>query len=259
MLLAWTCFHCASMWMNAHLDRDEAAVIFGTSTHIPAFVSYYSFVAFLLGIVLCVAVSWPLGVVGFCVAGLGWAYSSPTIRWKGHPIAGPLVNALGYGLLSPMAGWLIVDVPLTPRTLLTTLVVLLGIVGTYFCLQGYQAAEDRQRGYRTLVATHGPAFTLTVGRVCFALVIIFFGVLAVIGWYPRVIVCVAPAWLWFDRWIAQWGASTAPDRMFWPVGFVRRAAALGLLLFLCVFGAYVWDSFYGDAVAGLATRAGHPY
>ena len=40
-----------------------------------------------------------------------------------------------------------------------------GVLGCYFAVQAFQADEDRARGYRTLVATHGPKAVLLAGRV----------------------------------------------------------------------------------------------
>ena len=259
VMLAWTCFHCGSMWMNAYLDRDECDVIFGTATHVPPWIPSLSFVTFLIGIGICCAVSWWMGGIGVVVALSGWLYSSRIYCLKGHATGGPLVNAVGYGLLSPLAGWLIVDVAMNPRTAVTSAVLLMGVMGSYFCLQGYQYDEDRKRGYRTLVATHGVAITLGVGRTCFGIVVLLILLMAIVGWYPSIVVCTVPVWLWFDRWIMLWRKAEVPEDIFWPSGFVRRATALGVFFFLCVFGVYIWDSFSGQSVAGFATPAGHPF
>ena len=132
LLCAWACFHCASMWMNADLDQDESEVIFGHPAPIPGSVRHFSFSASILGIAVCGSISWVLMGIGICTAVLGWMYSSKSICWKSHPVAGPLVNGVGYGVLSPLAGWWIVDVPMTARTVMTGATLVMGVMGTYF-------------------------------------------------------------------------------------------------------------------------------
>ena len=259
LLCAWACFHCASMWMNADLDQDESEVIFGHPAPIPGSVRHFSFSASILGIAVCGSISWVLMGIGICTAVLGWMYSSKSICWKSHPVAGPLVNGVGYGVLSPLAGWWIVDVPMTARTVMTGATLVMGVMGTYFCLQGYQYEVDKKRGYRTFVAVYGSSAVLRFGRVCFAGVVVHVVLLATIGWYPSLTLLIVPLWYWFDRWIRQWSHSASPDQMFWPIGFVQRASALGLVFLACIVCVYVWDSLYGQSVAGLATRSGHPF
>jgi 4-hydroxybenzoate polyprenyltransferase len=188
---------------------------------------------------------------------LSYVYSAPSFAWKGHPVGGPLVNALGYGVLSPLAGWWVVDVPLNERTSVTFLLVTLVIMATYFSLQAYQEDEDHSRGYRTLVVTHGPKPTLAVAQGFLWASMLGWVGLAVAGQYPRVTLLAWPFWIWWAHGLYAWSKSEEPASFRWPTAYTHRALYSGVVLMLLVFGVYLWDSLHGGPVAGLATALGH--
>lgn len=258
VLLAWAAFHVGSMWLNAFLDQDETRVIFGAIHQAPRALPFYAAGCLMLGVLLCFYVSVSIGLLGMAVAFLAWMYSAEGIAWKGHPVLGPLVNALGYGVLSPVAGWWIVDVTVNARTLVTWWILFSSVMATFYCLQGYQYEEDRERGYQTLVVTGGPVAALRVGRIFIILGLCTWSVLLVLGWYPRVTILVVPVWIWWERWIASWSSSARPDVFLWPLGYAKRAFWVGIIAMGLIGGVYVIDSLRGHPVAGLATASGHP-
>jgi 4-hydroxybenzoate polyprenyltransferase len=175
------------------------------------------------------------------------AYSHPAIALKGHPIGGPAINALGYGLLSPLAGWAAVGVPMNLRTSVALAVLLPAVLAWYFAAQAFQRDEDVDRGYRTLVVTHGAPVTLAVSRVLFAMSWVGLVSMAVAGWLPRVVLVVIPFLVIADRRLLRWSLA--------PHGSLMLAFAV---LLASVSGVYVRDSFRPGPVAGLATAAGLP-
>lgn len=258
VLLAWTALHAGTLWLNAALDQDEGEVLFGRPVRPPAGTSIAAYVA----LALTVPLAWfghPLaGVAGLVCALLAVGYSHPRLAWKGHPLGGPVVNIVGYGLLSPLAGWAVVAVPPDPRTVLVWILFALAIFGTYLAAQAFQQDEDRGRGYRTLVATHGPRVVLQGARITIGIAMIGGLFLAAIGWLPRICLVGVVGWGAVDRQLSAWanlpnGGTEADAR-----GFATRmlfAALLGIVLAL---GQYTVDSLSRRPVAGLGTVAGHP-
>jgi 4-hydroxybenzoate polyprenyltransferase len=208
----------------------------------------------------------PLAAIGDPVAGAACAtcvalailYSHPRILLKGHPLGGPLVNIVGYGLLSPLAGWATVDVSPNLRTALVWGLGGAGIFGTYLAAQAFQGEEDRARGYRTLVATAGPQAVLRLARAAIALAMIGGLTLAVVGWLPRTCLFGVIGWWYVDRHLSVWaerkgGGSERDARIF-----ALRMSGTLVLGILLAFVEYAADSFAHRPVAGLGTEAGHP-
>ena len=183
---------------------------------------------------------------------------TPRLALKGHPLGGPVVNIVGYGLLSPAAGWSVVDVTLNPRTAAVWALCALGIFGTYLAAQAFQGDEDAARGYRTLVATAGPEAVLRAARASVGLALLGGMTLAAIGWLPRLCLFGTIGWWIVDRHLARWsrleGGGTEADAR----GFTQKmlyAALLGVGLALA---QYTADSLAFRPVAGLGTASGHP-
>lgn len=96
-----------------------------------------------------------------CVA-LSILYSVPPWRLKAVAGADWVINMLGFGLLTPLAGWAATGAPLRADGRL----LLLGFVPLFAALypltQLYQMAEDRARGDRTLAIRLGERASLRV-------------------------------------------------------------------------------------------------
>jgi hypothetical protein len=258
VLGAWTALHVGTMWLNGALDRDEGEVLFGRPARPPPATGALGYLA----LILSVPLAWqgdPLaGAADLACVLLAVGYSHPSLALKGHPLGGPLVNVVGYGLLSPMAGWSVVDVGTDPRTVAAWVLCSLGIFGTYLAAQAFQGEEDAARGYRTLVATAGPRAVLRAARAAVGAALLGGMVLAAIGWLPRLCLFGTVGWWAVDRHLAQWIAKANGGTEADARGFTRRmlyAALLGVGLALV---QYTWDSYAGRPVAGLGTASGHP-
>lgn len=254
LLLGWACLHVGTMWCNAALDRDEGPVLLGAAVPVPPRIGFAGHLA-LAAAVAVVAIGAPaaMGSVVGCAA-LAVLYSHPATAWKGHPIAGPLTNLVGYGLLSPWAGVSVVGEPLSARGVALGVVVGACVVGVYFVAQAFQGEEDQARGYRTLVATAGSATTLHAASLCFFLAFFGVGALAVIGLLPAgVLLTLVPGAgaLWELRRNARLTAGGGPEGALRVARWLRRAVAVGMLALVA---HYVADSVHGGPVAGQATR-----
>ncbi len=257
-LLAWTALNAGTLWLNAALDRDEGPVLLGEPVAVPPETTACAYLA----LVVAVGLGWAAGpTVGLCAAGcavLAVLYSHPRTVWKGHPVGGPFVNLAGYAVLSPMAGFSVVGVPPDLRTLLVWPLAAIGILGTYFAAQAFQGDEDRRRGYRTLVATHGPRVVLGVVRACLLVAVAGGLALAAAGWLPRTLLVGAVGWWWVDRDLRDWSTAADGGTEARARGFARRLGWVLAVAIVLAFLPYLVDSVRNRPVAGLGTAAGHP-
>lgn len=188
---AWSLLHAGSLWLNADLDRDEGAVLFGGTAPVPPQARQ----AGLLALVGCVTLGMVAGpVAGRCAALaalLALLYSHPTTAWKGRPALGPLTNGVGYGVLTPLAGWSVVGAAVTGRTVAVLAVLALAMLGLSLLAQVGQSDEDRARGYRTLAARAGDAAAARGGQAAVASAGLLFVGLAAVGLLPRMVLLTA--------------------------------------------------------------------
>lgn len=263
LLAAWACLHAGTMWLNAGLDRDQGEVLWGRALAVPDHLQGFATAA----LVAAPTLAWTAGAVPFlCASGcalLAVLYSSPHTAWKAHPIGGPVVNVLGYGVLSPLAGWWLVGVDAGPRTRVVFASMAAITLGLYFAAQAFQQREDAARSYRTLVVTHGPAATLLAARLLFGAGFGALFAITVAGWLPRTCLLALPFAVYVDQGFATWRRDILADAANATEERARRLfAALMITALLFVIGAYA--AYVGQMldgahpVAGRATAAGFP-
>lgn len=235
LVAVWLLGHAGALWLNAQLDRDEGSVLLGRSVRVPRGTGTIAYVALAASLAVALPLGWPATA---CVAGcavLAVLYSHPRIALKGHPIAGPLINGVGYASLSPLAGWAISGARWSWRAPLTLAALVVGILGLYFAAQAFQGDEDRARGYRTLVVTHGPQFTLRIARLCFAVSMLVVLLGALIGIYPRAVLVALVPFVLVDRFAARWSRVPGGGDGEWATGLVVR---LVVALLFVIGGTY---------------------
>lgn len=196
---AFALLHAGSLWMNAALDRDDAPVLFGAPTaatgSLPRSLVGLALAALALAPLPAALVDLDAGLSVFGCSVLAVLYSHPRSAWKGHILLGPLVNALGYGLLAPLAGFQAVGLP-GHRTSLALLPLLpVGLMAPYFLAQVHQERADRAAGYRTLVALRGPRACVDAAVLALSLALAWGLFLASTGLVPGRGALAAPAWL----------------------------------------------------------------
>ena len=89
-----------------------------------------------------------------CIA-MSILYSVPPVRLKARAGWDLLINCLGFGMLTPLAGWALTGRPFTAGILAVSLAFASLFATLYPMTQIYQVDEDRQRGDRTLVIRLG--------------------------------------------------------------------------------------------------------
>ncbi|MCS6900602.1 MAG: UbiA family prenyltransferase, partial [Myxococcales bacterium] len=193
---------------------------------------------------------------GICAI-LAMLYSHPRTAWKGHPVLGPLVNTLGYGVLSPLAGWFVAEVPLDFRTAAAFASLALSVLGSTFAAQAFQQEDDARRGYRTLVVTHGPATCLHVAHWLMRASVVIVAVLMLMGYYPRLCLVGLPVFWLAERWMVRWRSKPRGGTPADAVGLLARmllgAVALVVLAYIDLLYTLLSSD---DPPGGAGTAAG---
>lgn len=257
LLAAWTALHAGTLWWNAARDLDESSVLFGASVVPPRGTGPLGLAA----LALCPALAWPAGPLpaacAAVAAALGWAYSQPGRALKGHPWLGPAVNVVGYGVLTPLAPYLLVGRPDDPRLWLA-----LGGCGAVmgslcFAAMVWQGPEDARRGDRTLVVTAGPLGALRAARWGLWLAALPVGLGALAGWFPRAVLLSFALLPWVDgalrAWIADPAAALPARGPARAQAYLARLVALAAVALLCAVADFLRDDLAGRPLAGRGT------
>lgn len=128
-------------------------------------------------------------------------YSVPPVRLKAVAGADWVINVIGFGAMTPLAGWLATGLPLrVPET--TAMLAFAPLFGALYPLtQLYQLEEDRRRGDRTLAVVLGLRKSLALA---IASTLVAFAVFAAAGrmegwggdlWRWALLVLALSAWL----------------------------------------------------------------
>jgi 4-hydroxybenzoate polyprenyltransferase len=256
LALVWAVPHAGTMWLNAALDRDEEATLFGRSVAVPPGIERWGYLT--LALSLALAFWWNVGL-GLCVLGcaaLSILYSHPRTAWKGHAILGPMTNAIGYGVLSPLGGFLITGYPPTIRGALVLSISVPWMLTAYFAAQAFQQGEDSARGYRTLVATHGPVVTLRLTRALLLTALGLTALMSISGVFPRIMLAPLPLFFFLDRFLVRWTAQPGGGDARWAAKFFVRLTALVLLVLAFVSVDYEITRRSRSLPGGLATESG---
>ncbi len=257
-LVAWALLHAGTLWLNAAVDRDEGPVLYGKAVAPPPYAAAAGYAALALCVLIAALAQPAIGLAASLCSILAIAYSHPSALWKGHPTLGPLVNLVGYGLLSPLVGFLAVDVPPTWRLCFVWVTGGIGVMGAFFAAQAFQHDEDAARGYRTFVVTHGAVACVRAARLCMGVGMAVGITLAAVGWVPRVCLVALPVALWVDAHFRTWLAVPGGGDVSHARTLVLRLLAGALIAITLCFGDYFWNDAHGLPVAGLGTAAGHP-
>lgn len=252
LLPIWSLLHIGTMWLNAARDQDEGPLMFGEAVAVPPHLASLGYVA-LLGCLLLALMAHP--IARLCAIGcvlLAVLYSHPRTAWKAHPVGGPLVNVIGYGVLTPLAGIAVTRATLGPRVAITLACTGLAMLGLSFAAQAWQRDEDAARGDRTLVVTHGPRVTLWAARICIGSAAGIGLVSAAVGLYPRACLVALPGLIVVDRHFAAWlakGEGGPQDAK----GLLLRMALSAIVLIGAAMATYLYQWQHHLPMAGLGT------
>lgn len=100
----------------------------------------------------------PLFALAYALClGLSVLYSVPPFRWKAVGGLDLLINAVGFGALTPLAGWAATGRPLAAHAVWLFVAFGFLFAGFYPLTQLYQLEEDQERGDRTFAMLVGGA------------------------------------------------------------------------------------------------------
>ena len=185
-------------------------------------------------------------VLTILIIALSFAYSVPGIHWKGVAGMDLLTNMVGFGVLCPLSGWVLLrPIESAPWWFIGTIALFLGALYAPTTASDY--AADRAFGIRTMAVRLGVNRTLFIGFVLQVLSVAFL----LSGWALRSFPFDGPA---YDAMGDLW-PFLALQVLFYAV-FTRRATvgriwalllllsilqALGVILMLWRFvGEHAW-------------------
>jgi lycopene elongase/hydratase (dihydrobisanhydrobacterioruberin-forming) len=177
-LLVWVLLlNGGTLALNSAYDRDEGDI--GYLEHpppVPRYLAQWGFGLMLAG--QAIALLLPRGFAiayAICFA-MSLLYSVPPVRLKAVAGADWLINMIGFGTLTPYAGWALARTPLTPAGVWALAGFTPLFAALYPLTQLYQLDEDRARGDRTLALALGVRWSLAlsiaataIAFACFAM------------------------------------------------------------------------------------------
>jgi 4-hydroxybenzoate polyprenyltransferase len=257
VLVAWALLSAGTLWLNAALDGEEGGAVFAPRTGHPAGLRGWGMGALAAAVLVAIRADRRAGIACGICAVLAVLYSHPKTAWKGHPVLGPLVNVAGYGVLSPLAGWFVAEVPMDFRTAAAFGSLALTVLGSTFAAQAFQREDDARRGYRTLVVTHGPATCLRAAHGLMRVSVVLVGALSVVGYYPRLCLVGLPAFWLADRWMFRWRGKPGGGVPSDAVGLLVRMLLGAVVLVVLAYADLVYTLLTGDdPPGGAGTAAG---
>lgn len=200
-LLVWVVLlNGGTLALNSAFDRDEGDIGYlDAPPPPPHHLAAFSLALMLAGQGIALFFFPPAFAATYaaCLA-MSLVYSVPPFRWKAVAGLDLAINAVGFGTLTPLAGWTLTGhpVPLWAALVLAAFTPLFAAL--YPLTQLYQFDEDRARGDRTLalVIGMGRSFQLAIGATLIAFGLLLAGAwLGPAGeWWPLLILALA-VWL----------------------------------------------------------------
>ncbi|MFN2316139.1 MAG: UbiA family prenyltransferase [Gemmatimonadales bacterium] len=176
-IVAWVVgLNGGTLAINSAFDQDEGDVAYlRRPPSPPPGLFLFGICCMVFGLGLTWQLPGPYRTVYLVCFAMSVLYSVPPWRLKAVAGADWLINMIGFGLLTPLAGWAATGVPVTPAGRLLLFGFLLLFAALYPLTQLYQMEEDARRGDRTLALRLGVATSLRVALVTTVLAFGCFG------------------------------------------------------------------------------------
>jgi 4-hydroxybenzoate polyprenyltransferase len=163
-LVLWVvCLNGGTLAINSAFDRDTGDIGYlDAPPPVPRYLFTFGIALMAAGQLGAVALPRAFGVVYAVCFALSVLYSVPPFRLKAVAGADWLINMVGFGTLTPYAGWAATARALPLPELLALLAFCPLFAALYPLTQLYQLEEDRARGDRTLAIMLGVRMSLAV-------------------------------------------------------------------------------------------------
>ena len=211
-LLGWALFvvlmNGGTLAINSAYDQDEGDIGYlqvppPPPPHLAAVSGTMLAAAAVLGFLL----PRPFALLNLACVVMSVLYSVPPARLKARAGWDLLINCLGFGLFTPLAGWALTGRPFTLAVLWAGWGFAFLFAALYPMTQIYQVREDTRRGDRTLVIQVGIGRSLFLALVAALLAHACFA--AALGTTSRSPLALAPS-------LAAWVLVIVPWLRFWP-------------------------------------------
>jgi lycopene elongase/hydratase (dihydrobisanhydrobacterioruberin-forming) len=169
-LVLWVvCLNGGTLALNSAFDRDEGDIAYLRNPPPPP-ARLAAFALALMAVGQGASFALPLGyrVAYAACFMLSVLYSVPPFRLKAVAGADWLINMIGFGTLTPLAGWASTGRPLGPGGAIVLLAFCPLFAALYPLTQLYQIEEDTRRGDRTLARILGVPRSLEIALVAVA-------------------------------------------------------------------------------------------
>jgi 4-hydroxybenzoate polyprenyltransferase len=163
-LVLWVvCLNGGTLALNSAYDKDEGDIAYLRRPPTPPrHLAGFSLGLMFLGLLLASLLPGEFQIVYAICLVLSVLYSVPPFRLKSVPGADWLINMVGFGTLTPYAGWAATGLPLQTAPGVVLLAFCPLFAALYPLTQIYQFEEDSRRGDRTLALTLGVKRSLLV-------------------------------------------------------------------------------------------------
>jgi 4-hydroxybenzoate polyprenyltransferase len=179
-LLLWVLFlNGGTLALNSAFDRDEGDI--GYLDHpppAPRYLAQWGFGLMLAGQVIALLLPRGFAIAYAVCFAMSLLYSVPPVRLKAVAGADWLINMIGFGTLTPYAGWALARTPLTHAGASALAGFAPLFAALYPLTQLYQLDEDRARGDRTLALALGVRWSLALSIAATMLAFACFAVAA---------------------------------------------------------------------------------
>jgi 4-hydroxybenzoate polyprenyltransferase len=163
-LLVWVLLlNGGTLALNSAFDHDEGDI--GYLDHpppAPRHLALWGFGLMLAGQVIALALPRGFAIAYAICFAMSLLYSVPPIRLKAVAGADWIINMIGFGTLTPYAGWALTRIPLTHAGAWALGGFAPLFAALYPLTQLYQLDEDRTRGDRTLALALGVRWSLAL-------------------------------------------------------------------------------------------------
>jgi 4-hydroxybenzoate polyprenyltransferase len=168
--------------LNSAFDDDEGDIGYlAAPPRPPRHLAAFALALMLVGQIVALRLPSAFAIAyGVCFV-LSILYSLPPFRWKAVAGADWAINIVGFGALTPFAGWAATGRPIEPWAAVVFIAFGALFASLYPLTQLYQFEEDRARGDRTLALVLGMRRALQAAIATALLAFVLFGWAAAAG------------------------------------------------------------------------------